>query len=94
MAIKDKEIYDGALAASRAQAEWESPMEPHDPTSAGSPSLASGRSSSSCPGSGEVTPAAPRGGKRGRPPKPPFRPSTSGRARAVLRNGPTLEVIQ
>ena len=73
-AIKAKEIYEGALAASRAQAELEREMAPAavDP---GQAALDPSSNSVSLPARVEtpcVTPQA--GGNRGRPPKAPSRP--------------------
>ena len=86
-AIKAKEIYEGALAASRAQAELarEGPPEtgplvqvvPEDTVTAVSTS------------SGRVVPCASSqlGRPRGRPPKAPSRPSTDSGAQSVTRLG-------
>jgi hypothetical protein len=86
-AIKAKEIFEGALAASRAQAEHERAAAP-EPT--GPVQLASGPSMGPSPlprreASPTVIPQA--GGIQGRPPKPPSRPWTRSRARSVPNRG-------
>jgi hypothetical protein len=88
-AIKAREVYEGALAAARAQEERGRPG-----------SGAAGEQEQVAPGTSETSPdvqplvsppdAAPQvGGKRGRPAKVKSRPSTSGRARSVPRKGTT-----
>ena len=81
-AIRAKEIYEGALASSRAQAERErvgTPVPEVPEQEAAGPS-----------GEGEAPSAIPPvGRKRGRPPKVPSRPSTSGRASSVPPKGTT-----
>jgi hypothetical protein len=85
--IKAKEIFEGALAASRAQAEHERLAVP-EPT--GPVQLAPGSSigSSPSPGREAAPPGIPQsGGIQGRPPKPPSRPWTRSRARSVPNRG-------
>jgi hypothetical protein len=87
VAIKAKEIFEGALAASRAQVEHErtGALEPNRPLE-----LAPGSSngSSSSPGR-ETTPSATpqAGGTRGWPPKPLSWPCTRSRARSAPNRG-------
>ena len=86
-AIKAKEIYEGALAASRAQAELAreglpetGPLVQVVPEDTDTPVSTS---------SGVVDPRASSqaGRPRGRPPKVPSRPSTDSRAQSVPRRG-------
>jgi hypothetical protein len=92
VAIKAKEMYEGALAASRAQAEREraGALEPTGPVQE-----ARGSSNGDTPlPSSEVglavTPQV--GGTQGRPLLAPSRPSTRGRARSVPSRGTTPDV--
>ena len=88
-AIKAKEIYEGALAASRAQAELARETAPAagDPVQA---ALDPSSNSESLPARVEIPCVTPQTrGNRGRPPKAPSRSSTSGRARSVPRKGTT-----
>jgi hypothetical protein len=90
--IKAKEMYEGALAASRGQAERERAGAP-EPT--GPVQEAPGSSNGVTPlPSSEVGPTGtPQvGGTRGRPPLAPSRPSTRGRARSVPSRGSTPNV--
>jgi hypothetical protein len=94
-AIQAKEVYDGVLAASRAQLERERATSATltDPVQ-----LAPG--SGLEPSNGSIpldsSDAAPQvGGPRGRPPRPPSGPSTRSRARSVPSRGtPQSDVIQ
>jgi hypothetical protein len=94
-AIQAKEVYDGVLAASRAQLEREratsaSLTDPVQvaPGSGPEPTIGSNPLDSS-----DVAPQL--GGPRGRPPRPPSGPSTRSRARSVPNRGtPHSDVIQ
>jgi hypothetical protein len=91
-AIRAKEVYEGALAAARAQEE-RGRSGPSEATS--QEQVAPGSSTmTSLARVVELTPVAPPqvGGKRGRPPKAVSRPSTVSRARSVRRKGTTLDV--
>jgi hypothetical protein len=92
-AIKAKEMYEGALAASRAQAERERAGAP-EPTGPVQEAPGSSNGDTPLPSSEvglAVTPQVERG-TRGRPPLAPSRPSTRGRARSVPSRGTTPDV--
>jgi hypothetical protein len=92
-AIKAKDMYEGALAASRAQVERERAGAPE---STGPMQEAPGSSNGVTPlPSSEVGPTGtPQvgGGTRGRPSLAPSQPSTRGRARSVPSRGTTPNV--
>ena len=86
-AIKAKEVYEGALAAARAQAELErqGPLAPAGPVQE---AQGSGSGAPPRPDSAAAAMASSQAGKkRGRPPKSASRPSTSSRARSVPLKG-------
>ena len=86
-AIKAKEVYEGALAAARAQAELErqGPLAPAGPVQE---AQGSGSGAPPRPDSAAAAVASSQAGKkRGRPPKSASRPSTSSRARSVPLKG-------
>jgi hypothetical protein len=92
-ALKAKEIFEGALAASRAQAEHErlAALEPSGPVQLG-PGSSMGPSPS--PGREASPTAIPQsGGIQGRPPKPPSRPWTRSRARSVTNRGTSSDDV-
>jgi hypothetical protein len=92
--IRAKEIYEGTLAAARAQAQQEQ-ADPSRPAGSGHSTPRSREGGSPMPGVEEATCVPPQvRGARGRPPKAMSRPLTSSRARSVPHKGTTPTVIQ
>jgi hypothetical protein len=92
-ALKAKEMYEGALAASRAQAERERAGAP-EPTGPVQEAPGSSNGGAPLPSSEAGPSGTPRwgGGTRGRPPLAPSRPSTRGRDRSVPSRGTSPNV--
>ena len=92
-AIKAKKVYEGALAAARAQAEHE---RQGPPAPAGPVQEAQGSGSGAPPRPHDTTvavPASQTGKRRGRPPKSASRPSTSSRAQSVPLKGTNPDIV-
>ena len=92
-AIKAKEVYEGALAAARAQAELER-QGPPAPAGPVQEAQGSGSGAPPRPDSVAAVGASSQAGKRrGRPPKSASRPSTSSRAQSVPPKGTNPDIV-